>query len=256
MNPPAESPFHLRGQVALITGGGTGIGLAIARAFVAHGARVVLVGRRVDELDQAVLSLGPSACALPADITQTDRTAALVAEAEQIAGPITTLVNNAGKHLKRPTVDVSEAEFLEVLNVHVTAAHALSRHVACRQLERGDGHILFIASMASLFGLPQVSAYAAAKSALLGLTRSLAAEWSPRGVRVNAIAPGWIETPMLVRAMASDPARRAKVIGRTPLGRFGTTDDIAHAAVYLSSPAARFVTGACLAVDGGASIGF
>jgi len=154
-------------------------------------------------------------------------------------------------------VDVAEADFLDVLNVHVTAAHALSRHVARRLLERDDGgHILLIASMASLIGLPQVSAYAAAKSALLGLTRSLAAEWSPRGVRVNAIAPGWIETPMLAQAMTADPARRDKVLARTPLGRFGATDDIAHAAVYLSSPAARFVTGACLAVDGGASIGF
>src|SRR5690606_26477705 len=100
------------------------------------------------------------------------------------------------------------------------------------------------------------SAFAAAKSALLGLTRSLAAEWSPRGVRVNAIAPGWTETPRLAQAMTAQPARRHKVLAPTPPRRFGATDDIAHAAVYLSSPAARFVTGACLAVDGGASIGF
>lgn len=253
-----ESPFHLHGQTALITGGGSGIGLAIARDFVAHGARVVLVGRREAELGQAVAELGSgSAFALPADITQTEHADALVRQAEELAdAPVTTLINNAGKHLKRPTVDVPEADFLDVFNVHVTAALALSRSVARRRLDQGGGHVLFIASMASLIGLPQVSAYAAAKSALLGLVRSLAAEWSPRGIRVNAIAPGWIETPMLAQAMAADPARQAKVIGRTPLGRFGTTEDVAHAAVYLSSPAARFVTGSCLVVDGGASIGF
>jgi gluconate 5-dehydrogenase len=112
-----------------------------------------------------------------------------------------------------------------------------------------------MASMGSIMGLPQASAYSAAKSALLGLTRSLAAEWSPKGIRVNAIAPGWIETPMLKQAMAADPQRQAKVLGRTPLNCFGAPEDIAYASVYLSSPAARFVTGSCLVVDGGASIG-
>jgi gluconate 5-dehydrogenase len=121
---------------------------------------------------------------------------------------------------------------------------------------RKAGSILFIASMTSFMGMPQVVAYAAAKSAYLGLVRSLAVEWGPHGVRVNAIAPGWIASPMLERALSGDPVRKGKILGRTPLGSFGDPDDIGWAAVYLASPAAKFVNGVVLPVDGGAAIGF
>jgi gluconate 5-dehydrogenase len=123
-------------------------------------------------------------------------------------------------------------------------------------LARGHGHILFTASMASFIGMPLVLAYSAAKSAYLGMVRSLAAEVSGRGVRVNAIAPGWIESPMLRQALAGDTVRTNKILSRTPMGKFGEPDDIGHAAVYLCSPAAKFITGVVLPVDGGASIGF
>jgi gluconate 5-dehydrogenase len=123
-------------------------------------------------------------------------------------------------------------------------------------LQRRRGSIVFTASMASLFGIPLVVAYSAAKSAYLGMVRTLATELSPGGVRVNAIAPGWIDSPMLRQALSNDPPRQQKIISRTPMGRFGDADDIGWAAVYLSSPAAKFVTGAVLPVDGGASIGF
>ena len=116
--------------------------------------------------------------------------------------------------------------------------------------------MIFIASMTSLFAVPYVVGYAAAKSAYLGIVRTLAAEWSARGVRVNAIAPGWIRTPLLERTVDADPVRRETVLKRTPMGSYGTVEDIGWAAVYLSSPAGRFVTGAVLTVDGGASIGF
>jgi NAD(P)-dependent dehydrogenase (short-subunit alcohol dehydrogenase family) len=123
-------------------------------------------------------------------------------------------------------------------------------------LRRRHGSVIFIASMASLFGIPGVFAYSAAKSACLDMVRALATEVSPSGVRVNAIAPGWIETEMSRQAMAGDPARKRRILARTPLGRFGEPDDIGTAAVYLCSPAAKFVTGAVLPVDGGVSIGF
>jgi NAD(P)-dependent dehydrogenase (short-subunit alcohol dehydrogenase family) len=123
-------------------------------------------------------------------------------------------------------------------------------------LRRRSGSILFIASMTSFFGIPEVMAYSAAKTAYLGMVRTLATEVSPLGVRVNAIAPGWMETEMVQKAMKGDPARRRRILARTPLGRFGQADDIGAAAVYLCSPAAKFVTGAVLPVDGGASIGF
>ena len=142
------------------------------------------------------------------------------------------------------------------MDVHVNGAFALSRAVAQRMLDKREGSILFIASMASLMGIPYVLPYAAAKSAHLGLIRSLTAEWAGRGVRVNGIAPGWIETEMSRDAFSKVPDRKAKVLGRTPMDCLGQPQDIGWAAAYLASPAAKFITGVCLPVDGGASIGF
>jgi gluconate 5-dehydrogenase len=123
-------------------------------------------------------------------------------------------------------------------------------------IARRSGSVLFISSMAALMGIPSVVAYSAAKSAYLGIVRSLATEWGPHGVRVNAIAPGWISSPMLEQALAGDPARKAKILGRISLGGFGAPEDIGHAVVYLSSPAAAYITGVVLPVDGGAAESF
>lgn len=251
------SPFSLNGETALITGGATGLGLAIAKSFVASGAKVVLVGRREAELKKSAAELGNPASFVTHDVTNHHAAAELVVAATKAAGaPPTILVNNAGIHLKKPAVDTSAEEFANVLNTHVIGAHALTRAVLPGMIERRHGSVLFIASMASLFGIPLVIAYSAAKSAHLGMVRTLAAEVSKDGVRVNAIAPGWIETEMSRKAMDGDPARKQKILGRTPLGAFGKPDDIGWAAVYLSSPAAKFVTGTILPVDGGVSIGF
>jgi gluconate 5-dehydrogenase len=191
------------------------------------------------------------------DITQLDRAGELVGAAAAVAGaPISILINNAGIHLKKPAAETSPAEFQSVLTTHVCAAQALTAAVLPGMLERGHGHILFTASMASFIGMPLVIAYSAAKSAYLGMVRSLAAEVSGRGVRVNAIAPGWIESPMLRKALDGDTVRTNKILGRTPMGRFGEPEDIGNAAVFLSSPAAKYITGVVLPVDGGASIGF
>jgi gluconate 5-dehydrogenase len=251
------APFRLDGEVALITGGATGLGFGMARSFVASGARVVLVGRREEELQKAVASLGAAASYVRHDVTEHAKAAELVAAATRTAsGTPSILINNAGVHLKKPAVETTPEEFLNVLNTHVIGAHALTRAVLPGMIERQHGSVLFIASMASLFGIPKIVAYAAAKSAYLGMVRTLAVEVSPAGVRVNAIAPGWIDSDMTRKAMAGDPARREKIVGRTPMGKFGAADDIGWAAVYLCSPAARFVTGAVLPVDGGISIGF
>jgi gluconate 5-dehydrogenase len=253
----ATLPFGLDGETALVTGGGTGLGLGIATCLAAAGARVVLVGRREAELERAAAEIGGRASFVAHDITQLDAAGGLVTAAERAAGaPISILVNNAGIHLKRSAVETTPEEFQSVLTTHVCAAHALNRAVLPGMLERGHGNILFTASMASFLGVPLVSAYSAAKSAYLGLTRALAAEVSGRGVRVNAIAPGWIESPMLHKALSGDEARKQKILGRTPMGRFGQAEDIGWAAVYLCSPAAKFVTGVVLPVDGGAVMGF
>lgn len=253
----SNDPFSLHGETALITGGGSGLGFGIAKAMVAAGAKVVLVGRREAELEQAADSLGSAASHVAHDITRLEEASALVQQAAVVSGqPISILVNNAGIHLKKTAVETTPEEFQAVLNTHVCAAHALTRAVLPSMLNQKHGSILFTASMASLFGLPLVIAYSAAKSAYIGMTRSLAAEVSSEGVRVNAIAPGWIESPMLRKALSGDEARSQKILNRTPMGRFGEPSDIGLAAVYLSSPAARFITGVVLPVDGGASIGF
>lgn len=257
MSSPTPNPvFNLTGQTALITGGGTGLGFGMAQCFVAAGARVVLVGRRAAELAKACAELGPLAFPLVGDITKLSTLPALVADAENFAGPLSILVNNAGVHLKKDAVLTSDEEFAAVLQTHVFGAFSLTREVGKRMLERRTGCVIFTASMTALIGMPKVVAYSAAKSAYLGFVRALSTEWGPHGVRVNAIAPGWIASPMLDQALSGDPARKAKILSRTPLGHFGEPSDIGWAAVYLASPAAKYATGVVLPIDGGAAESF
>lgn len=248
--------FSLQGEHALITGGGTGIGLAVAQAMHAAGARVVLIGRREAELAAAVAGLGDRATYVVHDITEFDKANALVERITRERGPISCLVNNAGMHLKKPAIETSPDEFRQVMNTHIFGAHGLSQAVIPGMIERKHGSVIFMASMASLFGIPMVVAYAAAKSAMIGMIRTMATELSQHGVRVNAIAPGWIDTAMSRKAFAGDPNRKNKIISRTPMARLGEPEDIGWASVYLTSPAAKFVTGSILPVDGGVAMGF
>ena len=250
-------PFSLAGQTALITGGGSGIGLGIARCMVQAGARVVLAGRREDQLVKACDELGAMASFIAHDITWLDAAGELVAAAQKAASsPLTILVNNAGTHLKKFAADTTPEEFQSVFNTHVFAAHALTRAVTPALVAQGQGSILFTSSMAAFMGVPQVMAYAAAKSAYFGMVSTLSAELAAKGVRVNAIAPGWIFSEMSRKALDNDPARKTKVMSRIQMGRMGQPEDIGWAAVYLCSPAANYVTGVTLPVDGGAAVGF
>lgn len=249
-----KEPFSLEGQVALITGGGTGLGLGMSKAFAASGAKVIIAGRREEVLQRATEEIGERADYRVHDVVDFTRSKDLVKSVEAEHGVLTVLINNAGIGIRKPTEELSEEEFLEVLNVHVMGAFSLSKWVAKSMLKSGGGSILFTASMTSYFSVPGVTSYAAAKSAYLGMVRNMAAEWAPHGIRVNAVAPGWIETD-LSRPSLEDPVRSAKILGRTPMARFGEPEDIGWAAVYLASPAARFVTGVCLPVDGGVLIG-
>ncbi|MBC2605927.1 SDR family NAD(P)-dependent oxidoreductase [Pelagicoccus albus] len=251
-----KNAFDLTGQRALITGGGTGLGLGMAKCLVACGAEVVLVGRRENALQEAVEGIGERASYRVCDVTELERIPALVEGVETEIGPVDTLINNAGVHLKKDASEISDTAFQNVMQTHVNAGFALSREFGKRMMERGTGNIIFTASMASLFGIPLVAAYSAAKTAHLGLVRALAADFSPRGVRINAIAPGWIHSEMMHKALDADPKRKEKILTRTPLGVFGDPEDIGWAAAYLASPAAKFITGVCLPVDGGASVGF
>jgi len=248
--------FSLHGELALITGGGSGIGHAVARGMHAAGARVILVGRREPELSAAASSLGERAAYIVHDITQVDKADALIERVSREYGQVTCLVNNAGVHLKKPAVETTVEEFQTVLTTHILGAHELTRRIVPGMVERQHGSVIFMASMASLFGIPLVVAYSAAKSGMIGMVRTLATELSPHNVRVNAIAPGWIDTDMSRKALDNDPERKNKILSRTPMGHLGDPADIGWAAVYLCSPAAKFVTGAVLPIDGGVSMGF
>ena len=254
--PRLEEVFRLDGRTALISGGGTGIGWGIARCLWAAGARVALIGRREEVLRQAAATLGERVGWFVHDVTDFGSAGDLVERVECELGPVGILVNNAGVHLKKPALETTERELQQVVDVHLTGAFALTRACLPRMRSTGDGSVVFIASMASYLGLPLVLTYTTAKTGVLGMMRALAAEYSRDGVRFNAVAPGWIRSAMLDRSMQGDPRRERKVLERTLVGRFGEPEDIGWAVVYLCSAAARYVTGTCLTVDGGASIGF
>ena len=249
-------PFRLDGRLALISGGATGLGYGMAEAMVEAGARVVLLGRREQVLRDAAHRLGQAAAFERFDVSDTAGAADMARGVVERFGGIDILINNAGNHDKRAFVETSVDDFYRVMQTHVFGSFALTRAVVPTMLARGRGHVLFIASMSAFIGMPRIVAYSTAKAAYLGMIRSLTAELSPLGIRINGIAPGWIESDMLHTAIDNDPERKAKILGRTPMARFGSPQDIGRAAVYLSSDAAAFVTGAILPVDGGASIGF
>lgn len=246
----------LNNKLALITGGGTGLGLGISRVFVQQGARVLITGRREEILQQACRQLGPSASYAVSDITDFGSLPGFVAETEEKSGSIDILVNNAGIHLKKDALEVTDEEFERVIRTNQQAVFGLSREVAKHMAARGRGSIIMISSMAAQYGLPKVIAYTAAKTAIEGMTRALAVEWSPKGIRVNCLAPGFIQTEMSSNALNNDPERKNKVLGRTPIGSLGEPEDVGYAAAFLASDAAKYLTGVVLPVDGGNSIGF
>ena len=248
--------FSLEGKLALITGGGTGLGFAIAKTFSRAGARVVITGRRETVLEEAVEKLGESSQYIVNDIRDLKTLPKLVEEIENDMGVIDILVNNAGVNLKKIATQISDEEFSNIIQTNLTGLFALTREVSKKMVARKKGSIIMITSMAAMYGLSQVAAYSASKSGVLGMTRVLASDLSPDGVRVNAIAPGFIESPMLLKALNADPDRKNRVLARTPMKEFGKPEDISYAALYLASDASRFVTGVNLPVDGGNSIGF
>ncbi len=248
--------FSLQGKTALITGGGSGIGFYIARCMAAAGAQIVITGRREEVLKEAVSKLGKHAHYLVNDITQLERLDALVEQIEARFGPVDILVNNAGINMKKPALEVSDEDFNRIIHTNLHAVFALTRSCVRRMVARNSGSVIMISSMAAYYGIDRVVAYAASKSGVEGMVKVLASEFSKFNVKVNAIAPGFIETSMMKTAMSSDPDRMNKALDRTPIGHFGKPEDIGWAAVFLASDAARYITGISLPVDGGNAIGF
>src|SRR5690554_2453374 len=253
----SQSIFLLTNKIAIITGGGSGLGFGIARAFIEAGAgKVILTGRRQQVLQEACDQLGSRAEYIVHDMTNHGTHAEVAGQVQSAYGDIDILVNNAGINQKKETLHVTDQDFNEIVQTNLNGLFSLTRETGKIMAKNGKGSVINITSMAALYGIPNVASYTASKSGVLGLTRALATDLSPMGIRVNSIAPGFIESPMLHQAFNSDPERRRRVLERTPLGSLGTPADVAHAAVYLASDASKFITGINLPIDGGNSIGF
>ena len=244
-------------KIAIVTGGGSGIGLAIAEKFVQNNIRTIIIGRDQKKLTAAKEKLGDLCEFVPYDVNELLGIPKLVTDLLQRFGQIDILVNNAGINMKKEFTEVTDEEFQKVILTNVTSIFVLSREVVKCMLEKKNGGVILnISSMAAQYGLPKVIAYSASKNAIDGMTRAMAVELSPKGIRVNAIAPGFITTDMTAKAFSNDPERMNKAIARTPMGKFGLPADIGDAALFLASDAAKFITGVILPVDGGNSIGF
>ncbi|MEV0162446.1 gluconate 5-dehydrogenase [Nonomuraea fuscirosea] len=244
--------FSLHGRRALVTGGSSGIGYAIAEAIGRAGAEVVVVARRQAELDQAVARLrdhGVTASAISADLG--DRAA--VQRVCESAGDIDILVNDAGNNIRKPMAELTVDDYERTIAVNLTAPYLLGQHFGPRMAERGWGRIMNVGSQQSISAFGDSGVYGASKAALAGLTRSQAEAWSARGVCVNTIMPGFVLTPLTEPAQAI-PGRVEVMAARHMAGRNGTPEDFAGAAVFLAGDASAFVTGQLLFVDGGFSV--
>ncbi|QTE36461.1 SDR family oxidoreductase [Mucilaginibacter gossypii] len=243
-------------KLAIVTGGASGLGLATTKKFTEEGIKTIIIGRDEAKLIAAVTQLGDLCSYRQYDLSDTTGIPQLVAEIEAEFGAPDILVNNAGINHKKAFAEVTDEEFARVIQTNLTSVFAISREVVKIMLKAGSGSIINISSMAAQYGIPYVIAYTASKTAIEGMTKAMATELSPQGIRVNCVAPGFIATDMSAKALDNDPARKQKVMGRTPMGKLGEPADVAEAVYYLATDAAKYVTGVVLQVDGGNSIGF
>jgi NAD(P)-dependent dehydrogenase (short-subunit alcohol dehydrogenase family) len=244
--------FSLDGRTALVIGGGSGIGRAISLGLAAAGAHVAVAGRRDAALQEScslIRQAGRQAWAFPSDACRLDQLDRLAADVEQAMGLPDILVNAQGVMALKNAEDFDEADYDHMMDTNLKSVWFAATRFGRRMLARGSGSIISIASLASFRGFPRNGIYCLSKHGVRALTETLAAEWAGRGVRVNAIAPGFFMTDLNRHLMT--PERQQRALSRTPAGRFGELDELTGAAVYLASPAASYVTGTTIAVDGG-----
>jgi len=248
--------MSLNNKVAIVTGGASGLGLATTQKFIQNNITTIIIGRDEVKLKAVTESLGQLCRYKVYDLSNTAGIPALIDEIASEFGSLDILVNNAGINQKKPFLEVSDSDFQQIIQTNLTSVFVMSREVVRYMVAAGSGCIINISSMASQYGIPYVIAYTATKAAIEGMTKAMATELSPQGIRVNCVAPGFIATDMSARALDNDPERKHKVLSRTPMGKLGQPEDIAEAILYLASDAAKYVTGVVLPVDGGNSIGF
>ncbi|MFL1904179.1 SDR family oxidoreductase [Streptomyces tauricus] len=243
--------FDIGGRTALVTGSSRGIGLALARGLAEAGCTVVLNGRDPDRLAEAAARLPGKAVHTAAfDVTDGPSVAAGIADVEERVGPLDILVNNAGMQLRSPLLEFTDTDWHRILDTNLTSAFLVGREAARGMTARGHGKIVNICSLQSEVARPGIAPYAATKGALKMLTKGMCADWGPHGVQVNGLGPGYIETE-LTQPLVDDPEFSAWVRRRTPAGRWGRTEDLVGGVLFLASPAADFVSGQVLYVDGG-----
>jgi 3-oxoacyl-[acyl-carrier protein] reductase len=240
--------FDLTGKTALVTGATGGIGGAIARVLHASGATVLCAGTRIQVLDQLVAELGERAIAVAADLKDPSAGEMLVKRAEADLGKLDILVNNAGFTRDGLAMRMKDEDWAEVIEVNLTAAFRLARASLRGMMKRREGRIISITSVVGVSGNPGQVNYCAAKAGMIGMTKSLAQEVASRGITVNCVAPGFIETPM---TDALNEQQRERILQNLPAGRLGRPDEIAAAVVYLASAEAAYVTGQTIHVNGG-----
>ncbi|HMQ06033.1 MAG TPA: SDR family oxidoreductase [Saprospiraceae bacterium] len=247
----------IKRKSAIITGGTSGIGYATAQRFIRGGYDVIITGRNQNKLEMASKELGEHSIPFLLDMADPEKIPTFVLKVHEMMGSIDVLVNNAGINLKKDFTEVTDQDFEAIIRINQSSVFALSREVVRVMLnQETKGAIIHISSMAAYYGIPKVIAYTASKSAIEGMTRSMAVDLSPKGIRVNAVVPGYIRTPMTDRALDHDHERKSRVLQKTPMGRLGEPVEVANAIFFLASEEASFITGHALRVDGGNSIGF
>ena len=247
------TPFDLTGRVAIVTGGNGGIGLGMAKGLAAAGARVAIAGRNAAKAEAALREIGVDAFFVSVDVAERASCFAMAEEVVGIAGRIDVLVNNSGMSNRKRPEDLTAEDWHGVLDVNLSGAFFCCQAVHPHLCRAGGGKIVNIGSMMSLFGAPYAAAYGASKGGIVQLTRSLATAWAAQNIQVNAVLPGWIDTDLTAAAREQVEGLDARVVARTPAGRWGHRDDMAGIAVFLASAASDFVTGAAIPVDGGFS---
>lgn len=251
-----DTLFDITGRCALVTGASSGLGLHFARTLAARGAKVAVTARRFDRLTTLVgeiKSAGGEAMAIACDVTDRASVADAVKAAEEGLGPLDILVNNAGLTVARPVLEQTEEDWRSVIDTNLTGAWTMAQAAAQCMAARGAGAIVNIASIAGIGTMPSIPAYLASKAGLIQLTKGMAAELAPNGVRVNAIAPGFFPSELSEDYLATERGRAT--IGRIPMNRVGDLKELDGPLLLLASGAGSFITGAVLVVDGGALVG-